>query len=145
MTILRACAVCAKPTPEPYCEAHRPKAWQGSRRRELMGLSGSAWDRLRRQILQRDKGTCYLCGKLGATEVDHLRELAAGGTNDPSNLASAHPSCHRRKHRDPEWARERVAHVLALLGTGGRPRSHFHQGSAKGAARAPAVQNRSDI
>lgn len=126
MAILRACAICATPSRGPYCTEHQPRAWEGSQHRQRMGLSGGAWDRIRRQILDRDQSTCYLCDRPGATEVDHLVELAAGGTNDPSNLASAHPDCHRRKHRDPEWAEERIQRVLAVLRTppgAGNPRS----------------------
>ena len=66
-------------------------------------------------MLARDLGICYLCDQFGADRVDHLIELAAGGTNDLSNLASCHAACHDRKHRDPEWAQERVKAALAVL------------------------------
>ena len=81
-----------------------------------MGISGGAWETLRRGVLDRDQGVCYLCDGLGATQVDHLVEVAAGGTNDLSNLASCHRACHERKHRDPEWARGRVEIALSVLG-----------------------------
>ncbi len=45
-----------------------------------MGLSGGAWDTLRRKVLARDMGICFLCDKFGADQVDHLVELAAGGS-----------------------------------------------------------------
>ena len=57
-------------------------------------------------------GCCYLCGRLGATEVDHLIDVADGDSNEPTNLASAHPDCHRRKLREPEWAAEQVEMAL---------------------------------
>jgi 5-methylcytosine-specific restriction endonuclease McrA len=81
-----------------------------------MGLSGGAWDTLRCKVLARDFGVCYLCDKFGAEQVDHLVEVADGGTNDLTNLASCHAACHERRHRDPEWARERVERALAVLG-----------------------------
>jgi hypothetical protein len=31
-------------------------------------------------------------------------------------LASAHKSCHAKRHAEPEWARERVQRTLSLLG-----------------------------
>jgi hypothetical protein len=71
-------------------------------------------------------GVCYLCGRLEADVVDHLVELAAGGTNDLTNLASCHAACHRRKHADPAWAAERVESALRVLGDWARtPTSAF--------------------
>lgn len=113
--ILRACVKCGLPSPESYCPEHKPKAWANSKRRERMGLSGGAWATVRRRVLKRDMGCCYLCDKPGADEVDHLVELAAGGTNDPNNLASCHAACHRHKHREPEWAGDRVQMALGVL------------------------------
>jgi hypothetical protein len=42
---------------------------------------------------------------------------AVGGTNDLNSLAFCHSACHARKHREPEWARERVAMALTALVT----------------------------
>jgi 5-methylcytosine-specific restriction protein A len=81
-----------------------------------MGMSGGAWDTPRKRVLDRDHGVCCLCDQLGATKVDHLIEVAAGGTSRTDNLASCHPDCHRCKHREPEWARERVEMALGALG-----------------------------
>lgn len=80
-----------------------------------MGLSGGAWETLRRKVQARDMGCCYLCGQVGADEVDHLIEVAAGGSNDLSNLASCHAACHRRRHREPEWAGDRVQMALGVV------------------------------
>ncbi len=80
-----------------------------------MGLSGGAWSTLRRKVLARDRGTCYLCDQPGADQVDHLVEVADGGSNDPANLASCHEACHLRKHREPAWAQERVEMALSAL------------------------------
>ncbi len=81
-----------------------------------MGLSGGAGETLRQKVLARDQGCCYLCDELGADRVDHLVEVAAGGKNALTNLASCHSACHDRKHREPEWAQERVEKALAVLG-----------------------------
>jgi len=70
-------------------------------------MSGGAWETVRRRVLERDMGYCYLCDLPGAGEVEHLIELAAGGTSRMDNLASCHSHCHRRKHTDPGWADER--------------------------------------
>lgn len=98
MTVLRACAVCAKPSPEPYCAAHKPKPWATSRRKSRLTLSGSKEQARRRRILYRYLGTCHICGKQGADQVDHVVPLAEGGADDELNLAPIHSEpCHRQK------------------------------------------------
>lgn len=57
----------------------------------------SDWQRIRRRILSRDGGICYLCGQPGAGEVDHLIPASRGGNDDDSNLAAVHKRCHRFK------------------------------------------------
>jgi 5-methylcytosine-specific restriction enzyme A len=119
VTVLRACVTCGRPSRESYCTKHKPEPWAGGRRRKLMGISGGKWETLRRKVLARDMGICYLCNQFGAEQVDHLVEVADGGTNNLTNLASCHAPCDERKHRDPEWARERVERALAVLGKWG--------------------------
>ena len=64
---------------------------------------GSAWDKLRLEILRRDCGLCKCqeCTRLGrlriASEVDHIIPKAKGGTDDPDNLCSINRDCHRDK------------------------------------------------
>lgn len=53
---------------------------------------------LRRKVLARDDHTCQQCGDTG-TEVDHIINVAAGGTNDLDNLRALCPPCHERKTR----------------------------------------------
>lgn len=53
-------------------------------------------------ILARDDHTCQIRGPrctLEGVEVDHIMNLAAGGTNDPSNLQAACKPCHLAKSR----------------------------------------------
>jgi 5-methylcytosine-specific restriction protein A len=109
------CVVCGRPSKDGYCPDHRPKPWQSSKRRQRMGLSGGAWQTVRQKVLASDMSCCYLCDRLGADQVDHLVEVADGGTNALTNLASCHASCHARKHRDPEWARQRVEVAPSVL------------------------------
>jgi 5-methylcytosine-specific restriction protein A len=64
---------------------------------------GAAWDRKRKRILERD---CYLCqcsyckaeGRITpASEVDHVKPKAKGGTDDDGNLQAINRDCHKRK------------------------------------------------
>lgn len=59
---------------------------------------GSAWMRIRAQVLARDAGLCQVCKAAGrltlAAEVDHIRELADGGSDDAANLQAICRPCH---------------------------------------------------
>lgn len=50
--------------------------------------------------------TCWLCGKPGATEADHVYPRASRG-DDVSNLRPAHHGCRmgriRRQHKSTAW------------------------------------------
>ena len=90
---------------QPYSMTPLRRTWdKGSRHSRGYG---SAWDRLRKTILQRD---CYLCqqckrqGRITALcakpydhAVDHITPRAKGGTDDPDNLESLCGDCHDRK------------------------------------------------
>lgn len=62
---------------------------------------GTAWDKLRAEILARDHGICQPHLREGdvheGTHVDHRVEKADGGTDDPSNLECVCADLHRRK------------------------------------------------
>jgi 5-methylcytosine-specific restriction enzyme A len=96
-----------------YCTHHKPteNGWarhQKGRSRHERGY-GSSWDKLRKQVLQRDKYICQCdeCKGLGlvkeATHVDHIVAKAHGGTDDLSNLRAINKHCH-----DKKTARERL-------------------------------------
>lgn len=54
----------------------------------------------RASIFLAADGVCHICkAKIIGFEwdVEHIIPLASGGTNDPSNLAPAHKSCHSDK------------------------------------------------
>lgn len=62
---------------------------------------GTAWDKLRKVIIARDKGLCQPCLRKGrlhpATHVDHILSKAKGGTDDPANLEAINAHCHKAK------------------------------------------------
>lgn len=62
---------------------------------------GTAWNKLRLRILQRDKRLCRSCKRKGlttvATQVDHIVPKARGGGDDETNLQSLCQPCHDLK------------------------------------------------
>lgn len=63
------------------------------------GRGGRPWRRLRQAVLLRDKYTCRYCGRVSIEDmdVDHIINLASGGTDDMANLQTLCKSCHKRK------------------------------------------------
>jgi 5-methylcytosine-specific restriction protein A len=73
--------------------------WLGSTNRQRLGAR-SGWDQraLARRVIERDQGICYLCGKPGADNADHVVNVAAGGANTEANMRAVHARpCHQRK------------------------------------------------
>jgi len=64
---------------------------------------GAQWDKLRKQVLQRDRYLCQCqdCKRgnkvLVANEVHHVIAKADGGTDALDNLISIHHDCHERE------------------------------------------------
>lgn len=62
---------------------------------------GSAWVKTRANILKRDRHLCIPCLMGGrptpATQVDHIKPKAKGGTDDPTNLQAICDDCHNLK------------------------------------------------
>ena len=52
---------------------------------------------VRQYVLDRDKHQCQSCGSRDRLEIDHIKSLAAGGSNDISNLQTLCRSCNARK------------------------------------------------
>jgi len=78
-----------------------PMAWS-KESRQSRGY-GAAWDKLRKRILERDLHLCQCPECMGgakrlkvATQVDHIKPKAQGGTDDPANLRAVNPDCHKR-------------------------------------------------
>ncbi|WP_197284977.1 HNH endonuclease [Sciscionella sediminilitoris] len=51
----------------------------------------------RARVLRRYHGVCYWCGSGGASHVDHVHEVADGGTYAEDNMRPIHKDCHREK------------------------------------------------
>lgn len=79
----------------------------------------AAYRRARQQAIARTQGRCADCGRACAEyrdgrwytagmggEVDHVRALCEGGTNDAGNLELRCKSCHKRRD-DARRARNR--------------------------------------
>lgn len=62
---------------------------------------GTHWDKTRKRILGRDKYLCQPCLRASmitpASQVDHIKPKAQGGTDDEDNLQSICKSCHDLK------------------------------------------------
>lgn len=81
---------------------------------------GSRWDRLRLQVLKRDRWLCQAClaqGKITALgirrrdhAVDHIVPKAHGGSDDLPNLQSLCTACHEAKTARDE-GRKRLREV----------------------------------
>jgi 5-methylcytosine-specific restriction protein A len=89
--------ICIEPgcpliTSSTRCPAHE-RAYQQARE-ERPGRA-DRHDRTLKRI--PSTGICHICGLPGADTRDHVLPLAAGGTNDPSNVLPAHRACNSRK------------------------------------------------
>lgn len=78
------------------------KNWDHSGKSRHERGYGTAWDRLREQVMQRDKRLCQPCLRKSnrptvATQVDHIVPKARGGTDDLSNLQAICGPCHTAK------------------------------------------------
>jgi hypothetical protein len=83
------------------CESHQRKAWAGAsdRRRRVPPLTPEE----KAFIRERDWHACRTCGE-PANEVDHIVEVADGGTNVPSNLQLLCAEHHAEKTRTSQEA-----------------------------------------
>lgn len=100
--------------------AYKRKNKEGDNRRtrerqaKLDGWKPTA--QLRQRLFEEQQGYCALCGStidtLREAQVEHLKPLNQGGTNEESNLVLAHSKCNQEKHGKsfPEYVawRERV-------------------------------------
>ncbi len=62
------------------------------------GRGGRPWRRLKQKIHLRDEWTCCSCGRVTMElELDHIVNVAQGGTDDEANLQSLCVECHKKK------------------------------------------------
>jgi hypothetical protein len=55
-------------------------------------------------ILKRDNYTCGYCGATGVElEIDHIKPVSKGGTNEQTNLITACKKCNRDKSDSEDW------------------------------------------
>ena len=94
-----------------YCPDHEHMSvgWN-ERRKGKSGRGGRPWRRKREAVLQRDRYLCQTCWRTGratpATEVDHIKALADGGTDSVTNMEAICSACHKAKtHRESTAAR----------------------------------------
>ena len=83
---------------------------------------GTAWDKLRKAILKRDRHLCQPCLRSGrptpADEVDHVIPKTQRGTDDESNLEAICSPCHKTKTAAENG---RPIRVRPEIGTDGWP------------------------
>ena len=70
-------------------DTHQPKSRWGH------GRGGRPWRRLKDRILKRDMHTCQHCKRVGGElELDHIVNVAVGGTDEDTNLQILCVDCH---------------------------------------------------
>ena len=64
-------------------------------------IRGRKWMAIRERIFRRDCGLCQRCSRAGkvkqGTQIDHIKALANGGSNDDDNLEVICVACHEVK------------------------------------------------
>ncbi len=82
----------------------------------LSKLSGDQRDELKRRLLERQNGVCFICEKpidlvlqRDALEIDHIIPIASDGKDEENNFALTHEFCNRTKSASDL----RVARVMA--------------------------------
>jgi 5-methylcytosine-specific restriction enzyme A len=102
-----------KEAPVPYRPPiHRPPGWKPAPKQENPDHARYrtvAWRAIRQFVLIRDNYTCQLrlpgC-TTAANTADHVIEVRAGGSDNPSNLRAVCPACHNARHADKgRWDR----------------------------------------
>lgn len=96
----KLCSVCRLPPAKAPRTRLTWKELDRNRRARVAGASGSATKEQLAARWEYYQGRCWMCG--GAANVfDHVKPLARGGSNWPSNQRPACWRCNRRK--GPHW------------------------------------------
>ncbi len=103
----KPCRHCKKATTNSngYCDDHQEYAvgWQDRQKGKTTTQRGYGWkwQKLRKQVLQRDNYLCQPCAAKGvyqtANDVDHIVNKESGGKDELSNLQSICRECHKVK------------------------------------------------
>ncbi len=78
------------------CANHKPVPWAHGKTAAQRGY-GAQWRKVRKVVLVRDDYLCCVCGRRGATEVDHITPKSLGGSDSVDNLQAICSDCHRKK------------------------------------------------
>jgi hypothetical protein len=80
------------------------------------------WKTIKASVLIAHSGVCHVCQHDGATQVDHLVNVARGGSHDVDNLAPIHgtayganpcPTCGKRCHKDKTMAEQSAGRAVS--------------------------------
>ena len=100
------------------------KPWHHATESNTARGYGSAWRKLRDQVMRRDKGLCQPCLKAGsvtpARECDHITPKSKGGTDDMANLQAICSQCHAAK-TEREAAQAQGRRTRVQIGPDGWP------------------------
>lgn len=77
------------------CDEHRVRDADVRLSPEERGY-GREWRSIRKVVKMRQP-LCQHCRRAPTTDIDHILPMAAGGTNDYSNLQGLCKACHSRK------------------------------------------------
>lgn len=113
----RAPKLCAYPTcgeivpnGQRHCRDHKREPWKtAAPTASASAINRPGWKKLRAAVLKRDRHQCQIRGSRCttiATQVDHVVEVADGGTDDMSNLQSCCTPCHLTKTGKDARARQ---------------------------------------
>src|SRR5690349_4431915 len=94
------------------------EAWDHAGRSRHERGYGTAWEKLRLVVLERDQRLCQPCLKQDrvspAHAVDHIKPKAQGGTDDLDNLQSICRTCHQDKTLNDQGRQSRPKlHIAA--------------------------------
>jgi len=58
--------------------------------------------KIKKEVIERDKGFCQGCGRLGA-HLHHIKFRSSGGKHEINNLVTLCAECHDKAHNYREW------------------------------------------
>ena len=67
-------------------------------KQERVRLDAKAYRELHRQILDRDRWRCQVCGSMQNLQVHHIEFCSQGGGDSEQNLITLCAGCHTRMH-----------------------------------------------